>query len=110
MTETRRTTAGSLAALRGRVRRDPPPGGVSYRVQVGGLRLFPGVVRGIIAVILVGTLIGAQFSPPASASDSVRQAVQTLAIAVIAFYFGTRTTVRPTTAPPEPPAPGEGDG
>ena len=97
MAEQRPKRSPSLRSLHQRVRGGPPPDGVKYRVQVGGFTLFPG----IIAVILVGTLIGAQFSPPRSASDSVRQAVQTLAIAVIAFYFGTRTTSRPTTTPPD---------
>ena len=94
------------ASLRNRLRRQvgsrmttvPPKETKTYRVLVGGFPFWPGLVRGAVAVIVIGTLIGAQISPPESASTAVEQAVQTLAIAVIAFYFGTRTTLRPKDA------------
>ncbi len=76
--------------------------GVVYRVQLGGFRLFSGITRSVLALILVGTLIGALFSPPPGSLTVLNQLAQTLAIAVIAFYFGTKTARRPKVSE-EPP-------
>ena len=96
----------------GRMRVPPsaPSTGVTYRIALGRFRLWPGLTRGLIALVIIGTLVAAQLWPPEGASPGVAQVVQTLAIAVVAFYFGSRITVRPKTVTPETATPERPDG
>jgi hypothetical protein len=69
---------------------------VARRVSVAGLFTAPpGLVRGFIAVWLAGTLIALQFASPGE--TSLGRVLQTLVIAVVAFYFGGRRSKTPST-------------
>jgi hypothetical protein len=73
---------------------DPPPSyppdrphpARGFRYAVAGARTEE-KVRGAIAIILVGVLIGLVFDTPAEPATVIASA-KTLAISVIAFYFG----------------------
>jgi hypothetical protein len=53
-----------------------------------------GIVRAFIATWLVGMLVGLQFwTPPAEKAELV-SAARTLAVVVVAFYFGQRLAAR----------------
>jgi hypothetical protein len=58
-----------------------------------------GLVRGIVALWLIGVLIFWQFASPPEAAEELATAGQTLAIAVVAFYFGQRLTGRGEAGP-----------
>jgi hypothetical protein len=56
-------------------------------------------VRGVIALVLVGVLVGLVFDTPAEPATAIASA-KTLAISVIAFYFGLHNGT--PQAPPQP--------
>jgi hypothetical protein len=65
------------------------------------------IVRGFLALVLVGVLVGLVFNTP-SDRESLVSSAETLAIAVIAFYFGLhkgtphrRAAQQPTSPPPK---------
>jgi hypothetical protein len=61
-------------------------------------------VRATLAAILVGLLIVMQFAHPHHAPDAVVASARTLAIAVVAFYFGLhRAAERRASAARNPP-------
>jgi hypothetical protein len=65
---------------------DPPTGVRGLRYVVGRAKAEERV-RGVIAIILVGVLVGLVFETPAEPASVIASA-KTLAISVIAFYFG----------------------
>jgi hypothetical protein len=77
---------------------------VSMRVAVGQASNQE-KVRAALALLLVGVLIALQFFP--SGQSEWTTATETLAISVVAFYFGlhgatsTRQQQQQTTAPPQ---------
>jgi len=54
-------------------------------------------VRAVIAITLVGVLIALQFWP--SANKTLTASAETLAIAVVAFYFGLHSGTSPRLHP-----------
>jgi hypothetical protein len=73
---------------------------VKHRVLIAGYAVPPGIARGFMAATLVATLIALQFTSPASNSELLARALQTLVFAVVAFYFGGRRARRPIVAQP----------
>lgn len=49
-----------------------------------------GATRGIVALALLGTIVAINVDEPRGMSPEVLASVRTLAIAVAAFYFGSR--------------------
>src|SRR5690242_8810878 len=64
---------------------------VRARVRVGPLEAPVGMLRGALALILIGTLVAAVFAAPPKGSQRLSTALQTLSVSVIAFYFGSRS-------------------
>jgi hypothetical protein len=64
---------------------------VRTRVRVGGIEAPVGTLRGLLALILVGTLVAAVFHAPPKGSSALTASLQTLSVSVIAFYFGSRS-------------------
>ena len=69
-------------------------------------------VRAVLAITLVGVLVALQFAP--SGDTTLTTAAETLAIAVVAFYFGLHNSAAPgpgrddrSGAAKEPPLEGE---
>jgi hypothetical protein len=89
---------------------------IPRRVNVHGKSLPVGLVRGLLALILVGTLILSLFVSPPDSMSTLTTALETLVVAIIGFYFGSRATKRPgvtTTSKPvsqEPANPTGGTG
>jgi hypothetical protein len=73
---------------------DPAPRRASWLTRTVST-LHRGHTRALIAVSFVVTLILLQFNPPHGQAELVAS-MRTLSVAVIAFYFGSRTAPRET--------------
>jgi drug/metabolite transporter (DMT)-like permease len=82
-------------------RASQPVSSLPRRVNVHGVLLPTGLVRGLLALILVGTLLFSLFVSPPSSMATLMTALETLVLTIIGFYFGSRATKRPrpTTKP-----------
>ena len=60
---------------------------------------WTGVVRGLIALWLIGFIVYMTFEPPPEANADLVAAARTLAVMVAAFYFGQRVVGRGTVEP-----------
>jgi hypothetical protein len=68
---------------------------VKTGVDIRGFVLPAGLARGFIALWLVGTLILVQFVSKSATVPALQRVLETLVVAVIAFYFGGRRSKAP---------------